>query len=128
MPSKKQPKLSAKDLEEFKVSLIKARAVLSGDLSQLHEEAFGQNGNVDASESRPGDTSDGYYQEFNLQLLERDEETLQQVLDAIERVNNGTFGQCEGCENMIAKERLRAVPHARFCIDCQRQAERRGGL
>jgi RNA polymerase-binding protein DksA len=126
MAAKKPAKLSSKDLEEFKVSLLKARAVLSGDLSQLHEEAFGQNGNVDASESKAGDTSDGYYQEFNLQLLERDEETLQQVLDALDRVENGTYGQCEGCENGIAKERLRAVPHARFCIDCQRQAERRG--
>lgn len=126
MATKKPAKLSAKDLEEFKNSLLKARAVLSGDLSQLHEEAFGQNGNVDASESRPGDTSDGYYQEFNLQLLERDEETLQQVLDALERVNNGSYGKCETCESMIAKERLRAVPHARLCIECQRQAERRG--
>jgi RNA polymerase-binding protein DksA len=126
MPAKKPAKLSPKDLEEFKSSLLKARAVLSGDLSQLHEEAFGQNGNVDASESKAGDTADGYYQEFNLQLLERDEETLLQVLDALERVENGTYGHCEGCESMITKERLRAVPHARFCIECQRQAERRG--
>ncbi len=126
MPAKKPAKLSAKDLEEFRASLIKARAVLSGDLSQLHEEAFGQNGNVDASESRPGDTSDGYYQEFNLQLLERDESTLREVLDALDRVSNGTFGHCETCENMINKDRLRAVPYARLCIDCQRAAERRG--
>jgi RNA polymerase-binding protein DksA len=126
MAAKKPAKLTAKDLEEFKHSLLKARAVLSGDLSQLHEEAFGQNGNVDASESKAGDTADGYYQEFNLQLLERDEETLQQVLEALERVDAGTYGQCEACENAIAKERLRAVPHARYCIDCQRQAERRG--
>jgi DnaK suppressor protein len=126
MPAKKPAKLSAKDLEEFRSSLIKARAVLTGDLSQLHEEAFGQNGNVDASESRPGDTSDGYYQEFNLQLLERDESTLREVLDALDRVSHGTFGQCEQCENAINKERLRAVPYARLCIDCQRAAERRG--
>jgi RNA polymerase-binding transcription factor DksA len=126
MAAKKPAKLSPKDLEEFKASLLKARAVLSGDLSQLHEEAFGPNGNVDASESKAGDTADGYYQEFNLQLLERDEETLAQVLDALERVENGTYGRCEGCEGGITKERLRAVPHARFCIECQRQAERRG--
>ena len=126
MASKKPAKLSAKDLEEFRSSLIKARAVLTGDLSQLHEEAFGQNGNVDASESRPGDTSDGYYQEFNLQLLERDESTLREVLEALDRMSHGTFGHCEQCESIIHKERLRAVPYARLCIDCQRAAERRG--
>lgn len=123
MPNKKPAKLSTKDLEEFKGSLTKLRAMLSGDLSQLHEEAFGQNGNHDA-ESKAGDTADGYYQEFNLRLMERDESTLAEVLEALDRIEAGTYGQCEGCEGGIAKERLRAVPHARLCIDCQRQAER----
>jgi RNA polymerase-binding protein DksA len=126
MATKKPAKLSPKDLEEFKALLQKAKAVLSGDLSQLEEEAFSQNGNVDASESRPGDTADGYYQEFNLQLLENEEEALAQILEALERIEQGTYGKCEGCEQLINKERLRAVPHARMCIDCQRQAERRG--
>jgi RNA polymerase-binding protein DksA len=126
MATKKPAKLSPKDLEEFKALLQKAKAILSGDLSQLEEEAFSQNGNVDASESRPGDTADGYYQEFNLQLLENEEEALAQILEALERIEQGTYGKCEGCEQLINKERLRAVPHARMCIDCQRQAERRG--
>jgi DnaK suppressor protein len=127
MPNKKPAKLSAKDLEDLKTSLLRARAVLTGDLSQLHEEAFGPNGNFDASEARPGDTADGYYQEFNLQLLERDESTLREVLDALDRMSAGSYGACEGCEQPIARERLRAVPYARYCIECQRQAERRGG-
>lgn len=126
MATKKPAKLSAKDLEDIRTSLLKARAVLTGDLSQLHEEAFGQNGNLDSSESRAGDTADGYYQEFNLQLLERDESTLREVLDALERMAHGTFGSCETCELTINKERLKAVPYARTCIECQRAAERRG--
>lgn len=125
MSNKKPAKLSAKDLEEFKGNLGKMRAMLSGDLTQLHEEAFGQNGNHDA-ESKAGDTADGYYQEFNLRLMERDESTLSEVLDALERIEAGVYGQCEGCENAISKDRLRVMPHARMCIDCQRQAERRG--
>jgi DnaK suppressor protein len=123
---KKPAKLSAKDLEDLRANLVRARAVLTGDLSQLHEEAFGANGVADSSEAKAGDTSDGYYQEFNLQLLERDESTLREIVDALDRMDNGGYGQCESCENAIAKDRLRAVPHARFCIDCQRQAERRG--
>ncbi|MBL8800733.1 MAG: TraR/DksA family transcriptional regulator [Planctomycetes bacterium] len=125
MTNKKPAKLSAKDLEEFKGNLGKMRAMLSGDLTQLHEEAFGQNGNHDA-ESKAGDTADGYYQEFNLRLMERDESTLSEVLDALERIETGAYGQCEACENAISKDRLRVMPHARMCIDCQRQAERRG--
>lgn len=123
MTNKKPAKFSAKDLEEFETVLGKLRAMLSGDLTQLHEEAFGQNGNHDA-ESKAGDTADGYYQEFNLRLMERDENMLSEVLEALDRIKAGSYGQCEGCENMISKDRLRAVPHARLCIDCQRQAER----
>jgi len=125
MTNKKPAKLSAKDLEEFKGNLGKMRAMLSGDLTQLHEEAFGQNGNHDA-ESKAGDTADGYYQEFNLRLMERDENTLSEVLDALDRIDGGSYGQCEACENAISKDRLRVMPHARMCIDCQRLAERRG--
>lgn len=123
MPNKKPAKFSAKDLEEFKASLTKLHAMLSGDLTQLHEEAFGQNGNHDA-ESKAGDTADGYYQEFNLRLMERDESTLGEVVEALERIDQGKYGACETCEQLIAKERLRAMPHARLCIECQRQAER----
>lgn len=122
---KKPAKLSAKDLDELKNNLLRARAVLTGDMSQLHEEAFGANGISDSSEAKAGDTSDGYYQEFNLQLLERDESTLREIVDALDRIASGRYGQCETCENMIAKDRLRAVPHARMCIECQRLAERR---
>lgn len=123
MTNKKPSKFSAKDLEEFHAVLTKLRAMLSGDLTQLHEEAFGQNGNHDA-ESKAGDTADGYYQEFNLRLMERDENMLSEVLEALDRINAGSYGQCETCEAAISKDRLRAVPHARLCIDCQRLAER----
>jgi DnaK suppressor protein len=121
MPTKK---FNAKELSEFRGVLERARAMLAGDLSQLHEEALGGNSGQDSSEPRATDTSDSYYQEFNLELLERDESTLREVIDAIDRVDAGTFGQCEGCGSPIARERLRAVPHARYCIACQREAER----
>ena len=119
-------KLSPKDLDTFRNSLLRARAVLSGDMSQLQEDAFGPNGSALSSETRPGDTSDGYYQEFNLELLERDGTTLREIVEALDRIQNGTYGLCEGCGDPILKERLKAVPHARHCIACQRQVERRG--
>ena len=73
---------------------------------------------------RPGDNADGYYQEFNLELLERDQSTLREIDEALGRIEGGTFGLCESCEENISRERLRAVPHARKCIACQREAER----
>jgi RNA polymerase-binding protein DksA len=119
-------KLNTKDLEIFRSNLLRARAMLSGDMNQLQEEALGANGVAPAYETKPGDTSDGYFQEFNLELLERDGSTLREIVEALERIENGTYGACENCGQLILKERLKAVPHARFCIDCQRKAERDG--
>jgi DnaK suppressor protein len=119
-------KLSTRDLELFKNSLLRARAALSGDMSQLQEEALGNGSTASGQETNPGDTSDGYYQEFNLELLERDERTLGEIIEALDRIDNGSYGVCENCMKPILKERLKAVPHARYCIECQRKLEREG--
>jgi RNA polymerase-binding protein DksA len=119
-------KLSTRDLETFRNSLQRARALLTGDMNLLQEEALGSNGGQPSYETKPGDTSDGYFQEFNLELLERDGSTLREIVEALERIDNGTYGLCENCSSMIFKERLKAVPYARFCIECQRKAERDG--
>jgi RNA polymerase-binding protein DksA len=121
-------KLSPKDLSAFKDMLQHIRGVLSGDMSHLEEEAFGVGGHRDTSDLRVGDTADGYYQEFNLELLERDQTTLREVDEALERIEAGNFGLCELCGEPIVRERLKAMPHARNCIECQRLAERNGGF
>jgi RNA polymerase-binding protein DksA len=119
-------KLTPKDLDAFRQMLLHARAVVSGDMSLLEEEALGAKSQRDSADQRPGDTSDGYYQVFNLELLERDQSTLREIDDALGRIQEGSYGQCEACEEVISRERLRAVPHARNCIDCQRKIERNG--
>lgn len=48
---------------------------------------------------------------------------LAKVDDALEKINNGTFGICELCGNTIDTERLMVVPYSTYCIDCQREEE-----
>ncbi len=121
MPGKK---LSDKDLEQFREHLLLVRGVLTGDVAYLELEALDGAGRT--SESREDAGAEGYFQELNLELLERDGETLRQVDEALVRIQQKSFGVCEECEQWIRRERLRAVPHARFCIDCQRRAEAEG--
>ncbi|HEX2849289.1 MAG TPA: TraR/DksA C4-type zinc finger protein [Acidimicrobiales bacterium] len=45
-------------------------------------------------------------------------ETLNEVEHALAKIEEGTYGTCEGCEKPIARPRLEAMPAARFCIDC----------
>ncbi|MGH9150598.1 MAG: TraR/DksA family transcriptional regulator [Acidimicrobiales bacterium] len=45
-------------------------------------------------------------------------ETLDEVEAALEKLDSGSYGRCEGCGEAIAPARLEAMPAARFCIDC----------
>ena len=118
-------KLTPRDLKMFRSALEHARSVVLGDMDLLEEEALGANG-VPANETLTADSSEGYFQEFNLELLERDGTTLREIEDALDRLENGRYGMCEECESWIAKDRLKAVPHTRHCIDCKRQLELHG--
>ena len=60
--------------------------------------------------------------------MRRDQTTLREVDEALERIEGGNFGLCELCGEPIVRERLRAMPHARNCIECQRESERNGGF
>ena len=50
----------------------------------------------------------------------------QEAVDALERIDKGTYGQCQQCGRRIPERRLEAIPYTRFCIDCERKMERRG--
>ncbi len=118
-------KLNAKELETYKALLMQLRGEMSGDISALEADAFSTDGDR-LSVDNPADIgSESFAQEFSLELLQRDEATLVEIDEALERVKNGAFGLCEGCEEPIPKARLNAVPHARFCVACQRKTERR---
>ena len=62
-------------------------------------------------------------EELALDLLAPESEVLAEVNAALERVRVGSFGVCEACGKPIALVRLTALPYARRCIRCARQAE-----
>jgi RNA polymerase-binding transcription factor DksA len=70
--------------------------------------------------------TENYDQEFTLSLIENEQDTLLQINDALGRIDAGTYGRCEECEDMIAKPRLQALPYTKHCIKCAREMESRG--
>ena len=67
--------------------------------------------------------TDNFEQEFTLSLLQNEEQLLDEITGALERIRQGTFGQCEECEGEIPKARLQALPYARNCVECARKLE-----
>ncbi len=63
-----------------------------------------------------------YQWELNLALLERAEQRLAEIEDALQQLEMGAYGVCERCGNPIEPERLALLPHTTLCSQCaQRQ-------
>lgn len=62
--------------------------------------------------------------ELTLMLADREREKLTLVDDALKRIEVGTYGICESCEEEIDKERLAAMPFTKLCLSCQEDLER----
>ena len=114
------------ELKVFRELLIRRRAILRGDVDTLKAEGLRADGDGELS-SVPlhlADLgSDAYEQEMTLGLMESESDELQEIDEALERIDEGTYGVCEECEGGIPKMRLKAIPYTRHCITCQEKTE-----
>jgi DnaK suppressor protein len=60
---------------------------------------------------------------FTLRLRDRDRKLVAKIKEAMKRIENGTFGVCDGCGGEIEEKRLIARPVTTLCIDCKTVAE-----
>jgi DnaK suppressor protein len=103
--------------------LISLRHRLLQEGSHLEEEglkALEQEVSVDHMADFGSDSSE---QETTLQLIESNSLSMRDVDDALKRIDIGSYGLCEDCEQLIPAARLSVLPHARFCISCQSKRE-----
>jgi RNA polymerase-binding transcription factor DksA len=64
--------------------------------------------------------------ELNLALREKVEQRIEQLKEALERLDEGDYGICESCEQPIDPERLDVPPRTTLCITCAREAGQDG--
>jgi DnaK suppressor protein len=76
--------------------------------------------------SQAAAASQVFEQQRDLALRDRNQQHLEQVEAALQRLDEGTFGNCVRCGRPIPPERLEAIPWAAHCIDCQRIVGRGG--
>ncbi len=122
-------KFSAEDLDEFRQLLLTKRAELVGDVDHMTSEALrgsqpGGSGNLSNVPIHMADVgSDNWEQEFTLGLVANERQRLKKIDAALQRIADRTYGICEGTHKPIGKQRLRAKPWARYCIEYARQNE-----
>lgn len=116
----------------YKQMLIKLRARLRGDVNGMADAALNKtrseaSGDLSSMPIHPADVgSDNFEQEFTLSLMENEEETLEQIDGALERIEEGVYGQCIECDGKILKARLQAIPHTPYCVKCASKLQRNG--
>jgi RNA polymerase-binding protein DksA len=127
-PKKNQAGMSSKELEFFRDLLLAKRRELVGDMSSMEREALqsGDSGLSTLPIHMADMGTDNYEQEFTLGLVEKDRNLLREINHALAKIQNGTYGICEGNGKPIAKVRLEAQPWARFSIEFARMQERGG--
>jgi DnaK suppressor protein len=67
--------------------------------------------------------SDNYEQEFTLGLMENEEQVLEQIEAALERIEEGTYGICIDTGKKIPKTRLNAIPYTPYCVEAASRLE-----
>lgn len=88
-----------------------------------HDLRVGQEASDDGTEDIVDRANNSYNREFMFALSDTERQMLLEIEEALRRLDGGLYGTCLNCSDDIPKARLRAVPWARYCIDCQEQAE-----
>jgi DnaK suppressor protein len=126
---KKKRTMKAAEKKYFMQLLLEKRREILNNVSEIEIETL-KKSRLDAT----GDLSsmpihmadlgtDNYEQEFALGLMDSERKLLREIDEAIKRLEDGTYGVCEGTGKPIPKARLEAQPWARYCVEHARKIE-----
>jgi DnaK suppressor protein len=115
--------LSQKDLKRFKKTLEESRkALLESARKTMEEES---NFDTDDLPDEIDQASSEYAQSMVFRLRDREKFLLKKIEKALARIEEGTFGMCERCEEPINIKRLDARPVTTLCIRCKEEQEKK---
>jgi DnaK suppressor protein len=119
-------KLSSVEIEKFRATLLAKRNEILGNVISMESEALRRErsdlSNMPIHMADVG--TDNYEIENILGLMDSERKILVEIYDALSRIEDGTYGVCEGHDEQIPKARLEAIPWARYCVKCAEQSEK----
>ena len=116
---------ASKDRERYQVlkdMLEDRRREIQEKLRSLRETLPAEAADVRDIEEQ---SVDDFVSEVDFALMEMKSETLRQIDEALRRLESGSYGACAECGGEIAEARLKAVPFAQLCRECQEAQEER---
>jgi len=125
----KKSRLSAADIKRFQQMLLDKRQEIIGNVNEMKDEVLNKSrldaaGDLSSMPIHMADIgTDNYEQEFALGLMDSERKLLQEIDDALQRIEDRKYGICEGTGKPIPKARLEAKPWARYCVEHARMLE-----
>lgn len=112
--------LSKKQLEFFRKLLNQQLEDLLSGVTKTVSDMSDDNENMPDPSDRASLESD---RNFTLRIRDRERKLIGKIKDALERIEDGTYGICESCEEDISEGRLKARPVTTLCIECKKKQE-----
>jgi DnaK suppressor protein len=113
--------MDKKKLDAFKKRLEERQRELRFNVSRTAQD--GREADLESAQDVADRAANSYTKEFLFSQSNSERQTLQMVDGALERIREGSFGECIACGEEINPKRLEAVPWTRHCIECQEKAE-----
>ena len=122
MPIKQKAKARKSTPEDARTTLLEMRKKL------MPEPSEGLNSRALMAGAESGDeldlASDQQDRELSILLSNRDRKKLLAINEALEKISEGNYGICQECGEKIGAGRLKAMPLANYCVDCQSKIEK----
>lgn len=121
--------MRARDLERYKKLLLKKRRELFDEMGITMKENFSStwkesSGELSSHTYHMADQgTDAMNREMAFMHASKSGRLIYHIDEALRRIEDGSYGKCHTCGKPINPERLKAVPHARFCIECKSAEE-----
>src|SRR3977135_1448634 len=113
--------MDKKRLKQYEAELIGRRNKLLNMVERT--EDYGREADRDVSQDPADKASNSYTKELLFSQSTNERNTLKLIEEGLERINDGSFGECLNCGEDIQPKRLDAIPWAPYCIKCQELQE-----
>jgi DnaK suppressor protein len=116
--------MKKKERDIYRKKLLKMREDILNKAKKLKEDSYslGTDGIQDMADA----ASNTYTADILMSISDNDLRLLKDIDNTLDKMEKGTYGICEECEEIINEKRLEANPVARYCITCKRQMEEKG--
>jgi RNA polymerase-binding protein DksA len=121
--------MTKKEAQQFRRLLLKKRESIMREIQDITRENMKSikeaSGNLSSYSYHMADmASDNYDREISFSIADGENKVLYEIDEALKRIEEGTYGKCIACDRRIPLKRLKALPYAKYCIQCQSQEEK----